>query len=123
MQLSSHEEDISEIAPIIEDQKKRQFKFSNATILDPNRIKFALKRPQQDSKRRQEDKENINQSNTTPQSAIKNQLKKELSQPDEEKVNSLASDMEAANHKISLLEQTVATLITMMQNQQLQSPN
>jgi hypothetical protein len=45
MQLSSHEEDISEIAPIIEDQKKRQFKFSNATILDPNRIKFALKRP------------------------------------------------------------------------------
>ena len=123
MQLSSHEEDISEIAPIIEDQKKRQFKFSNATILDPNRIKFALKRPQQDSKRRQEDKENINQSNTTPQSAIKNQLKKELSQPDEEKVNSLASDMEAANHKISLLEQTVATLITMMQNQQLQSPD
>lgn len=123
MQLSSHEEDISEIAPIIEDQKKRQFKFSNATILDPNRIKFALKRPQQDSKRRQEDKENINQSNTTPQSAIKNQLKKELCQPDEEKVNSLASDMEAANNKISLLEQTVATLITMMQNQQLQSPD
>jgi len=63
-----------------------------------------------------EDKENIDLKNT-PRSAVKIEDKSFISikvgsqKPNEDKVNNLASDIEAANHKIDLLEQTVATLI------------
>ena len=62
------------------------------------------------------DKENIDLANT-PRSAVKieekscNSIKVGSQKPNEDKVNILASDIEAANHKIDLLEQTVATLI------------
>lgn len=70
------------------------------------------------------EKENIDLTNT-PKSAVKIEDKSCNSfiggslKPNEEKVQNLASDIEAANHKIDLLEQTVATLIKMMQQQQL----